>query len=97
MSPENKLCNTFGYINHENELIYLTSITQGIHLTYSKLLQIDARLEATHGSQNPGGARQGKGKNQHQNAPLEAALFDKDGKVKFQIVNGALQLVDTRQ
>ena len=46
LQNENKTCNTLGYINHENELDYLTTITQGVHFTYKRLIEIDRKLQA---------------------------------------------------
>lgn len=46
LAEENQVCQQFGFVNHENELAYLTSITQGVHLTYSKLMEIKRKIDA---------------------------------------------------
>ena len=66
-------------MNHENELAYLTNITQGIHLTYSKMMQIKQKL---------GGHPSLMRRDDTQCAFLAKNLFEREDKVKFEINHG---------
>ena len=82
LAEENKVCHQFGFINHENELEYLSSITQGAHLTYSKLMELKVKMNLE---------RAGLGR---QSAISTKKLFEREDKVKFEIKHGCLNVSD---
>ena len=80
---ENKTCNTLGYINHENELLYLTQITQGVNLTYDQLMAIDRKMcqeQKVSKKEDPFSC---------------AALFAKEGTIRFSQDDGCLMIVNS--
>ena len=90
LAEENKVCQQFGFINHENELTYLTSITQGVHLSYAQLMRIKHRIDEERGLSSL--FRQPDPQRTH----LTKNLFDKEAKFRFEIIDGHLKQVDKR-
>ena len=40
LGDENRVANTFGYVNHDEHLKYLACITFGAHFDYQKLIKL---------------------------------------------------------